>query len=249
MSRSRPIVSLNLSHKSYKGSIEEIIRLAKDKIPSYVCFANVHMCIEAYDDQSFARQVNQGNLVCADGMPLVKASRLINGQSIERVAGMDMMPSLIERAATEGLSVFFFGTSNELLDKIEAKAKKENPGLRVAGTFSPPFKKLSPEEVAAHRKLIIDSEADLVFVALGCPKQEKWMADNSSYIPAVLLGVGGAFPVYVNEQKRAPAWIRSISMEWAFRLAQDPKRLFKRYFYTNSKFLYLLLKQYLGFRL
>ncbi len=240
------IVSLDITTLSYEESIRQILAWGKARKSSYVCFSNVHMNIEAHDDPAFQKQVNAADLVCADGMPLVKASALLYKKNIERVAGMDMMPSLIERAAAEGVSVYFFGTSDEMLEQIVAKAQQEFPALEVAGSFSPPFKTLSEEEKQMHRQQIIDSKAQLVFVALGCPKQEKWMAENTAELPAVLLGVGGAFPVYINAQKRAPTWIRSISMEWAYRLAQDPKRLFKRYFYTNSKFLYLLLKQYLS---
>lgn len=237
------IVSLNISDLSYQESLDQIVLWAKEKQKAYVCFANVHMTIEAYDDSSFADKVNGANMVCADGMPLVKAVGMRYKKKIDRVAGMDMMPSLIEAAAREGLSVFFFGTTDEVLQKIEQKAKSDFPNLKIAGSFSPPFKKLSEEEKASHRELIIKSGAQLVFVALGCPKQEKWMAENSSYLNSVLLGVGGAFPVYVDIQKRAPEWIRSISMEWAYRFFQDPRRLFKRYFYTNSKFIYLFLAQ------
>ncbi len=239
------IVGLNISTISFQESLKLIIEKAKSKTSSYFCFANVHMAIEAYDDSSFQENVNDANLVCADGMPLVKAAKWLAGNNIERVAGMDMMPQLIQAASTNNLKVFFFGTTEEVLQKIATKAKDEFPKIKIAGTFSPPFKTLSKEEKQEHLEIINKSGADLVFVALGCPKQEKWMAENTKLINAPLLGVGGAFPVYVNMQKRAPLWIRNLSLEWLYRLLQDPKRLFKRYFYTNSKFILLLSKQIL----
>lgn len=238
-------ISLNISGLSYAETRDKILYWAKTKEPSYVCFANAHMTIEAHDDSNFAKQVNNANLVCADGMALVKAIQMQYGQKIERSAGMDMMPTLIEAAAKQEIKVFFYGTTNDVLDQIKLKATHDHPSIQIAGSFSPPFKKLTEEEKKEHIDMINNSGAGMVFVALGCPKQEKWMAENSASINAVLLGVGGAFPVYVNLQKRAPAWIRNLSLEWLFRLVQDPKRLFKRYFYTNSKFLFLFAKQLL----
>ncbi len=236
------ILQLGISGLSYKESLERIIEAAKSKASKYICFANVHMSIEAVDSDSFTKAVNEADLVCADGMPLVKAVKIAHKTEIDRVAGMDMMPSLLEAANKENLSVFFFGGTDDVLEKIVERASKEFKNLSIVGAFSPPFKKLSEEEKESHRELIRKSGAHLVFVALGCPKQELWMAENSEHLNAVLLGVGGAFPVYANIQKRAPQWMRNFSLEWLYRFMQDPKRLFKRYFYTNTKFLYLFWK-------
>lgn len=241
--RDNKIVSLHVSGLSFGSTLCRIIQLAKSKKPSYCCFANVHMTIEAYDNPSFAQQVNAADLVCADGMPLVTATRLLYKKEIERVAGMDMMPSVMEAAAKEGISVFFYGATQKVLDEIEERARKELPLLEIAGRFAPPFKQFSEEEKQEHLRMINASGAGIVLVALGCPKQEKWMAENSKHIHAVLLGVGAAFSVYANMRKRAPEWVRDLSLEWLFRLFQDPIRLFKRYCYTNSKFIALFLKQ------
>lgn len=238
------ILSLQISDKSYSETGNKIVELAKKREASYICFANVHMCIEAYEDPKFAEIVNKANMVCADGMTLVKAIKLKYKKNIERVAGMDMMPTMIEKCEKEEIKVFFLGTTDELLNKIKERIGKEHPQLKVGGYFSPPFKKLTDEEKEMQRKIITDSGAQLVFVALGCPKQERWMAENSAHLNAVLLGVGGAFPIFAKEQKRAPEWIRSINLEWSFRLIQDPQRLFKRYFYTNSKFIALFIKNF-----
>ncbi len=244
MKASNRIISLDISNLSYIDSVQQIVVWAKQRLSSYVCFANVHMTIEAYDNLSFQEQVNAANLVCADGMPLVKATQLVFKEKIDRVAGMDMMPSLMAEAEQNGLSVFFFGSTDEVLEKIENESRKQFPQLQIAGKFSPPFKKLSDEEKQQHRDLINESRANMIFVALGCPKQEKWMAENSRYINAVCLGVGGAFPVFAKLDKRAPEWMRNLSLEWLYRFAQEPRRLFKRYFYTNTKFLYLLMLNY-----
>jgi N-acetylglucosaminyldiphosphoundecaprenol N-acetyl-beta-D-mannosaminyltransferase len=203
------------------------------------------MTIEAVDHSDFAEVVNGADMVCADGMPLAKAVKLIYGQKIDRVAGMDMFPDLIQAADEQNLSIFLFGSTDEVLAKIKKKITTKYPAVKLVGAVSPPFRSLSDEEEAEYIKQINDSGAKMVFVALGCPKQEKWMAKHSKNINAVLLGVGGAFPVFVNEQKRAPKWMQNMSLEWLYRLIQDPKRLFKRYFYTNTKFLFLLGIQFL----
>jgi len=234
------IISLNISDLSYSQTTDEILRLAKAKSSSYVCFANVHMTIEAYDNPLFAEMVNSANIVCADGMPLVKAIKLKYKKNIDRVAGMDMLPTILEKAQSDELRVFFYGTSNDTLNLIERKINEKYSKLNVVGYFSPPFKKLTEDEQNQHIDIINKSNPNIVFVALGCPKQEMWMAKNFKNINAVLLGIGGALPVFAGAQKRAPEWMRKSSLEWLFRLLQDPKRLFKRYFYTNSKFIYLM---------
>lgn len=235
------VLSLNVSTNSYLDTLDIISQKAKDRVASYACFANVHMTIEAYDNEEFQSQVNAADLVCADGMPLVKSVKLLYKKSIDRVAGMDMMPSVMQKAEEEGLSVFFYGSTDQILDKIKTETRIRFPKLKIAGTYSPPFRTLTQKELEAHHKMINDSGAHIVFVALGCPKQEKWMAENSKFIKAICLGVGGAFPVFAKLDKRAPKWIRDLSLEWLYRFFQEPKRLFKRYFYTNTKFLYLML--------
>ena len=237
------VISLEISSLSYRETAEAIIELGAKRKPSYCCFANAHMTIEAYDSLSFAGQVNAANFVCADGMPLVKAVKLLYNQRIERVAGMDMMPTIMKTAEEKHLSVYFFGTTDEVLEQIKTEVTIQFPNLKIAGKFSPPFRELTKEEKQEQIQSINNSGANIVMVALGCPKQEKWMAENSPRINAVCLGVGGAFPVFAKIQNRAPKWIRDFSLEWAYRLSQDPKRLFKRYFYTNTKFLFLLGKQ------
>lgn len=234
------IVSLNIRAISYRKSIEEITEYAIMKKPSYVCFANVHMVIEAYQDRQFAKDVNSATLVLPDGMPLVKTLKWFYGIEQDRVAGMDVMPDLIRIASNNNLKLFFFGTTPELLEKIRLKIEQDFPKSDIVGLFSPPFNE--PLNNDLYIEMINSSGANLVFVALGCPKQEKWMAQNSSKINAMLLGVGGAFPVFAGVASRAPLFMQNTGLEWVYRLYQEPKRLFKRYLFTNSIFLFLVLK-------
>lgn len=236
----REIISLKIDAIKYQDALTKIIEQANSRTPAYVCFANVHMVVEGYKSEAFARQVNDAMLVLPDGMPVVNAVRKLYRHSQERVAGMDVMPDLIRLSQINKLRVFFFGTSDDMLDKIRVKTERDFPEVEIAGLFSPPFKKSLDDESYIH--MINESGANLVFVALGCPKQEKWMASHSSKIKAVLLGVGGAFPIYAETAKRAPEWIRNLSLEWVFRLGQEPTRLFKRYLKTNSLFIYLIFK-------
>jgi len=240
MIHTKQIISLNISLIGYSSALEHLIKLAKERAPAYACFANAHMTIEAYQSRSFADQVNRANLVLADGMPLVKSIKLLYGVSQDRIAGMDVFPDLLKLAERNELSVYFFGTTNDMLEKIKTKAQKQFPTIQIAGMFSPPFDK--PLQNEDYIQQIINSKANIVFIALGCPKQEMWMADNSSKINALLLGVGGAFPIYAETNKRAPLFMRNAGLEWMYRLMQEPKRLFKRYLVTNTLYLYLIAR-------
>jgi N-acetylglucosaminyldiphosphoundecaprenol N-acetyl-beta-D-mannosaminyltransferase len=157
---------------------------------------------------------------------------------------MDLFPAVMKKADEKNLSVYFYGSTNEVLDSIIKKAQTEYKNLRIAGSYSPPFRTLNSEEKKQIIDTINNANPDFVFVALGCPKQERWMAEHKDKINACMIGVGGAFPVYAGIQKRAPKWMQSFSLEWMYRLCQEPGRLWKRYFYTNSLFLILITSYY-----
>jgi N-acetylglucosaminyldiphosphoundecaprenol N-acetyl-beta-D-mannosaminyltransferase len=198
------------------------------------------MLIEAHQDKTFRSVVNNANIATPDGMPLAKSLGVLYGKSQDRVAGMDLFPSLLKESEERELSVFLYGSTEEVLTKIIERIKKDHPGLKIAGYYSPPFRVLTEIEKKEIIDLINGSGPDFVMVALGCPKQEKWMAEHKNKINSCMLGVGGAFPVYAGVQDRAPQWVQNISMEWAYRLIQEPKRLWKRYVITNSLFILLM---------
>ncbi len=238
----KKIISLNITSGTYNSFLDNIVNLAKEKKSSYVCVANVHMTIEAYDDSDFCEIVNKADIVTPDGMPLAKAFKILYGVKQDRVAGMDLLPDLLEISERIGLSVYFYGGTDLMLDKTKNFINNKYPNLKMAGLFSPPFRILNEIEKKEVSEKINSSEPNIVFVVLGCPKQERWMAENKGIINACMIGVGGALPVLIGEQKRAPKWMQSLSLEWLYRFFQEPKRLFRRYFYTNTKFLYLLFK-------
>ncbi len=241
----KKVISLMLSIGDYSQMFNRIIELARQHTSSYICVANVHMCMIAKQDKGFAESVNQADIVTPDGMPLVSALRVLHGIRQDRVAGMDLMPDLLETCEREGLSVFFYGATEETLAQLRKNVKLKYPALKIAGQLSPPFRDLSEAEESLLIKEVNAVNPNLVFVALGCPKQEKWMARNKSRISAPLIGVGGAFPVVAGRQSRAPDWMRNNSLEWLYRFGQEPGRLWKRYLNTNSMFLYYLLRELL----
>lgn len=243
LTRRKRIISLDVSQLSYDETARQILDWGRQRRPAYVCFANVHMTIEAHWSPDFANIVNQADIVAPDGMPLAKAFQSLYNARQERVAGMDMMPTLLADCAEQGLSVYFFGTTDETLRAIGHRLKREHPKLKIAGLFSPPFGSLNAANNAVYAQKINESGANLVMVVLGCPKQETWMAQNSNQINAVLLGVGGAVDVYAGMRRRAPEWMQNLSLEWLYRLLQEPRRMFKRYFVTNSLYIWLLGRQ------
>ena len=236
----KKIISFGVSVGPYREFVEQIVALGLGRSSAYVCVANVHMVIEAWRDADFAGIVNGADIVTPDGMPLAKALKLLYGIAQNRVAGMDLMPSLFGEAELQGLSVFLYGSTDEVLTRVAARMRCDHPALNIAGIYSPPFRALAPEEDREVTNRINVSGANIVLVALGCPKQETWMVNHKGKINAVMVGVGGAFPVYAGLQKRAPQWMRRYSLEWFYRLCQEPRRLFRRYLVTNTLFLLLI---------
>lgn len=240
------VISLDLSVAPYREMQDWIMLKANSRESRTVCCANVHMVVEAKRDSRIAEAVNYADRVTPDGVPLLWAMRGLHAIEQERIAGMDLMISLLQQAAAEGVSVFFYGSTLQVLDKIRVVCSERFPNLRIAGMVSPPFRETKPEEDDAIVKQIASSQAGLVFVALGCPKQELWMAKMRGRIPAVMIGLGGALPLLAGYQNRAPYWIRQCGLEWIFRLVQEPRRLFKRYTVTNSLYIWYFGQQWIA---
>lgn len=223
-----------------RGGWDDLVAALLDRLSrgegGYVCFANVHMLHLASRDPVLARALGRALRVLPDGMPLARwLSR--TGEVQERVEGMSAFPKLLEVARRQGVPVAFVGADEATLAALHTKVADELPGLDVAASIAPEFGAVpfpsDPATIAALR----GSGAKLVFVALGCPKQELWMARHSEAIPAVMLGVGNAFRTWLGWEKRPPHWVRRASLEWAFRLWQDPARLWRRYLASNLWFL------------
>ncbi len=235
------VLGMNLSVGSFAEHIQAFAQLGREHRSSFVCCVNVHMCVEAKNDPSIAQIVNEADLATADGMPILNRLNALHGLKQERVAGNDIMPALLAEAERQDLSVYLYGGRQEVLDTIVARVVKDHPGLHIAGVESPPFRPLSDEEMQQTADRINASGAHIVMVSLGCPKQERWMAAMKGSVNGVMLGLGGAFLLYAGLDTRAPKWMRDLSLEWAYRLALEPGRLWKRYLITNSTFLWMSL--------
>jgi len=239
------IISLQIDFISFADSLNQVMQLGLSHTQSYICFANAHMTIEAHNDKSFSNDVNNATLVLADGQSIVAGAKILHKKKQERIAGMDFMPALLHESNKKGASVFFYGSTSKVLASLQKKIEEIYPNIKIAGMISPPFRALSNEEIEKDIESINLVEPNFVFVSLGCPKQEKWMAANSAKINSVLLGVGGAFAVTAGLQKRSPLWMQRWGLEWLHRLMLEPRRMFKRYLYTNSYFVWLLMKKWI----
>ena len=238
------LISIKITCKQYLNFVSHLIENALEKVSTYTCVANVHMCIEAYQHKDFAAIVNQADLVTPDGMPLVKALKWLYGINQDRVAGMDLLPDLLKESEAKNIKVFFYGGTEAMLANTKNYCAQQFPQLQIAGMISPPFRSITKEEEQEYINTINASGAGFVFIALGCPKQEKWMASMKGRVNACMVGIGGALPVMIGMQKRAPVWMQKASLEWLYRLLQEPKRLFKRYAITNTLFIVLLFRQW-----
>jgi N-acetylglucosaminyldiphosphoundecaprenol N-acetyl-beta-D-mannosaminyltransferase len=239
------LMSISISTGTYNDMVQNILRIAQTKPSSYTCVANVHMLVEASKDETFAKVVNEADIITPDGKPLTWALKVLYGRDQDRVAGMDLLPDLLKHAEQIKLPVYFVGGTVDMLAKTKLHLTKKYPELMIAGMHSLPFREITSQEKIALINNINDSGAKLLFVCLGCPKQEKWMASMKGHIQAAMIGIGGALPVMVGIQTRAPKWMQNAGLEWAYRLGQEPRRLFKRYAVTNSYFIYAFCKDYL----
>lgn len=238
------VVGSYITALQFRDQIETILEWGSRRQSRVVCVANVHMLMEAYWNPVFARILENADMVTPDGMPLVWMIRQV-GIPQDRVAGMDMLLSLCNLAPLYNVSVFFLGSKPEVLEKMQTKVLNEFPHLKVAGFKSLPFRPLTQAEDDALIKEINNSGAGLIFVSLGCPKQEKFIHQHRGKIRAVMIGIGAVFPVYAGFHNRAPEWVRESGLEWFYRLVQEPNRLFGRYAKTIPPFMLLATKQLL----
>lgn len=206
----------------------------------YLCFSNVHTTVMAHDNEEYRAVQNGAALTFPDGAPVAKAQRMKGFAGAERVAGPDFMGRMFRDTMDGRVGHYFYGSTQETLDRLRESLEKNYPGIRICGMYSPPFRPTTPEEDAEDMKRINESGADIVWIGLGAPKQENWMAAHKEKLTGVMAGVGAGFNFYAGTVKRAPVWVQRIGLEWFYRLCQEPKKLFKRYVTTNLRFLWLL---------
>jgi N-acetylglucosaminyldiphosphoundecaprenol N-acetyl-beta-D-mannosaminyltransferase len=233
------ILRTRLDCVNYSEACDRIQNWAIQRTSCYVVAANVHVIMTAYWRKSYQQILNGAALVTPDGMPLVWGLRLLQNSQQTRVYGPDLMLAWCDRAAQSNLSIYLYGTTETTLDRLQFNLQQRFPALRIAGSYAPPFRTLTPVEEMADRDRIHASGASVVFVALGCPKQEEWMSRQQGKLQAVMIGVGAAFGFHSGEVSQAPRWMMRFGLEWLYRLVTEPQRLWKRYFINNPAFVIL----------
>lgn len=238
------VLGVHVSAVSMVAAVDLIARWIELGQRKYVCVTGVHGVMASQRDPDLMRIHNESGLTTPDGMPLVWCARYAGCSDVTRVCGPDLMLALCERARDQEWSSFFYGAGPGTADLLAARLQARLPGLRIAGTMTPPFQPLTPEEDAEVIDIINRSGADLVWVGLSTPKQERWMATHLGRLDVpVLLGVGAAFDLHAGNCPRAPRWMQRSGLEWSYRLMREPRRLARRYFASNPRFVAQILRR------
>jgi N-acetylglucosaminyldiphosphoundecaprenol N-acetyl-beta-D-mannosaminyltransferase len=231
------VLGVGISPLSLDGAVATIMGWVRDRIPHYVCVTNVHTVMECQLDDELRRIHNESGITTPDGMPIVWCAKRAGATGVTRVYGPDLMLALSASLSAEKRSVFLYGTVPDTLKRLTARLEAQFPCMRVAGSYAPPFRPLTAEEDADVVEAIRASGADVVWVGLGAVKQEKWMAAHlEALAPAVLIGVGAAFDFHAGTVRQAPLWMQRNGLEWSYRLAREPRRLWRRYLHTIPSF-------------
>lgn len=231
---------------TWDEAIDRITQWGAARESRYVCICNVHSVVTTTQDVEFKVAVNNADMSTPDGAPIAWTLRRLGYPLQERINGPDLMMRYLAQAEQLGQAVFFYGSTETTLAQLHSALSAQFPRLRIAGSYSPPFRPLTKQEDEEVIEMINASGANVVFVGLGCPKQEIWMADHRGRIRAVMVGVGAAFDYHSGVLKRAPLWWQQHGLEWLYRLGSEPRRLFKRYAVTNTLFVIGLLRQFVA---
>ena len=242
-SERRSIVGVRVDATSYSEATRQIVSWARNSRSCYVCCAAVNNIMEARRAEDYKIVMDQADLVTSDGMPLVWMLWALGIEDASRVYGPDLTERVLEAAAKNGLPVGFYGGTEAVLSRLLAVVQHRFPRLQIAYAEAPPFRTLTDEEDARVTETINQSGARILFVGLGSPKQDRWMHAQKGRMRAAMVGVGAAFDFLAGAKLQAPRWIQAIGLEWAFRLATEPRRLWRRYLKQNPKFAALALAQ------
>lgn len=225
-------------------AVENIARWIQDREQHYVCVTGVHGVMESQSDPALRQIHNESGLTTPDGMPLVWCAHKAGAGNVTRVYGPDLMLDVCERGAREGWRMFFYGGADGVADELAAKLRARFPGLVSVGTLCPPFRALTDDEIADECRIINEAKADIVWVGLSTPKQERWMASRVGRIDTpVMVGVGAAFDFHTGRVRQAPKLVQKSGLEWLFRMCMEPKRLWKRYMKNNPRFVAKIVRR------
>ena len=242
------ILGTHIHASTWRSTIQSIHRWATAGESRYVCLCNVHALVTARGNPMFGRVLEKAHIVVPDGMPVAWMMRHMGFPGQTRINGPDLMWHYCELAERMHEPVYLYGNTEDTLQRLEQKLSAAFPALLVAGRCSPPFRPSTPEEDLAIEQSINQSGAKVVFVSLGCPKQELWMAARVGKVNAVMIGVGAAFDYHAGTLLRAPVWMQQRGLEWLFRFYSEPGRLWRRYLLTNTVFLFCASRQLMAYR-
>jgi N-acetylglucosaminyldiphosphoundecaprenol N-acetyl-beta-D-mannosaminyltransferase len=237
------ILGVRIDATSYANATVRVLAWAVRGESHYVCLGAVNNIMEARRSADYRVVMDQADLVTSDGMPLVWMLRWLGARSATRVYGPELMNLLLEAAGDADIPVGFYGGSEAVLDRLVAVVKQRHPRLEVAYAEAPPFREATPEEDRRTTRAIEDAGVRILFVGLGSPKQDRWMHAHKDRVRGVMLGVGAAFDFLAGAKPQAPRWMQSSGLEWTFRLASEPRRLWRRYLTQNPKFVVLAVAQ------
>lgn len=232
------ILKTNINVTDMEATVDYIDTHINELRGDYVCISNVHTTVMSYHDENYRRVQNGAAMALPDGKPLSIVSKMRGFRNAKRVPGPDLMPEIFKLSETRGYTHFFYGSKEETLVKLKEKLTENYPDLKIVGMYAPPFRNLSKEEDEESIEMINKTHADFIWVGLGAPKQEFWMADHKGKVCGLMLGVGAGFDFHAGTIKRAPRWMQEWCLEWLYRILQDPKRLIKRYASTNFSFIF-----------
>jgi N-acetylglucosaminyldiphosphoundecaprenol N-acetyl-beta-D-mannosaminyltransferase len=238
------VLGVGISAISMREAVREIGRWIDEGERHYVCVTGVHGVMESQRDPELLHIHNESGLTTPDGMPMVWCSRWAGASHAERVYGPDLMLAVAEQATERRWSSYFYGGAPGVPEELAARLQVRYPGLLIAGTYSPPFRPLDEVERKVVVERINQSKPDIVWVGLGTPKQEQWMATHAPVLEAAaLIGVGAAFDIHAGRLPQAPRWMQRTGLEWAYRVSREPRRLWKRYLINNPQFLLRIMRR------
>ncbi len=232
------ILGVDIAAINMKWLVSFAEKYVEELSGDYICVSNVHTTVTSYEDESYRAIQNGGIMAIPDGGPLSSIGRKRGAKKMDRTPGPSFMVEILKLSRAHNWKHYFYGSTQETLGKMKGVLEKAYPGVQIVGMFSPPFRPLTNEEDREIVENINEVAPDYIWVGLGAPKQENWMAQHQGKVKGLMVGVGAAFDYFAGNIKRAPNWMQKANLEWLYRLAQDPKRLYKRYFVTNMKFIW-----------
>lgn len=231
------ILGVNISCLNMEKAVAIITNNLEKMSGNYICVSNVHTTVMSYENEEYKSIQNNALLVLPDGKPLSIVAKKRGYKNIDRVTGPDLMDEIFKLSNEKSYRHFMYGSTNETLEKLKSNLINKYPNINIVGMYSPPFRELTLDEDKEVINMINKTNPDFVWIGLGAPKQEIWMHNHKDKVKGLMIGVGAGFDYHAGNIKRAPKWMQKCSLEWLYRLIQNPKKLFKRYFSTNFKFI------------